>query len=45
MFIDTCTVMNDTLAWDINKNRDATQCLDIAPETLYELPMEEENIA
>ena len=45
VFIDTCTVMNDTLAWDINKNRDATQCLDIAPETLYELPMEEENIA
>ena len=45
MFIDTCTVMNDTLAWDINKNRDATQCLDIDPETLYELPMEEEKIA
>lgn len=45
VFIDTCTVMNDTLAWDINRNRDATQCLDIDPETLYELPMEEENIA
>jgi len=39
IFIDTCTVMNDTLAWDISKNRDNTTCLDIDPDTLYELPM------
>lgn len=29
--VDTCTVMNDTLAWDIKRNRDTTTCLDIAP--------------
>lgn len=45
IFIDTCTVMNDTLAWDIGKNRDNTTCLDIDPDTLYELPMAEEKIA
>ena len=27
VFIDTCTVLNDTLAWDICKNRDNTTCL------------------
>lgn len=45
IFIDTCTVMNDTLAWDIGKNRDSTTCLDIDPDTLYELPMAVEKIA
>lgn len=45
IFMDTCTVMNDTLAWDIGKNRDNTTCLDIDPDTLYELPMEVEKIA
>lgn len=45
IFIDTCTVLNDTLAWDIDKNRDNTTCLDIDPDTLYELPMVVEKIA
>ena len=45
IFIDTCTVMNDTLAWDIGGNRDNTKCLDIDPDTLYELPMAVEKIA
>ena len=45
VFIDTCTVMNDTLAWDICKNRDTTMCLDIDPDTLYELPIAKEKIA
>ena len=45
IFIDACTVMNDTLAWDIGKNRDNTTCLDIDPDTLYELPMAVEKIA
>lgn len=45
IFIDTCTVLNDTLAWDIDKNRDNTTCLDIDPDTLYELPMAVEKIA
>lgn len=45
VFMDTCTVMNDTLAWDINGNRDHTSCLDIDPDTLYALPFENEQIA
>ena len=45
VFMDTCTVMNDTLAWDIGKNRDNTVCLDIDPDTLYELPLVKEKIA
>ncbi len=44
VFINTCTVLNDTLAWDIQGNRDNT-CLDIDPDTLYELPSAEEQIA
>lgn len=37
VFLNTCTVMNHTLAWDLGGNRDAAQSLDIAPDTLYEL--------
>ncbi|MBU5232763.1 DUF2442 domain-containing protein [[Eubacterium] rectale] len=45
VFTDTCTVMNDTLAWDIGGNRDACKCIDIDPDTLYELPYCKEKIA
>ena len=45
VFMDTCTVLIDTLAWDICKNRDNTTCLDIDPDTLYELPNVKEKIA
>ena len=45
IFMNTCTVMNDTLAWDIDRNWDAATCLDIAPDTLYELPNVKEQIA
>lgn len=45
VFKENCTVMNDTLAWDIGGNRDNTKCLDIDPDTLYDLPMEAEKIA
>ena len=45
VFKEACTVMNDTLAWDIEGNRDNTKCLDIDPDTLYDLPMEAEKIA
>ena len=45
IFMETCTVMNDTLAWDICRNRDNTMCLDIDPDTLYELPVVKEKIA
>ena len=44
VFKETCTVMNDTLAWDIKGNRDSTNCLDIDPDTLYELPFVNEQI-
>ena len=36
-FMDRCTILNDTLAWDIGGNRDATKSIDIAPDTLYEM--------
>lgn len=44
IFMNTCTVLNDTLAWDISMNRDNTTCLDIDPDTLYALPFAEEQI-
>ena len=44
VFIDTCTVLNDTLAWDLLQNRDETMCIDIDPYMLYELPYVDENI-
>lgn len=45
VFINTCTVMNETLAWDIAGNRDETKCIDIDVFSLYELPAVEEKIA
>lgn len=44
VFLDTCTVLNDTLSGDINGNRDNTTCLDIDPDMLYELSAVEEKI-
>jgi hypothetical protein len=37
VFKDTCTVLNDTLAWDISGDRNPSECIDIDPFTLYEL--------
>ena len=34
-FIEKCTVMNGTLAWDVGGNFDPYGCIDIAPETIY----------
>lgn len=34
-FINCCTIMNNTLAWDVNRNGDVTTCIDIDPEALY----------
>ena len=45
IFLDRCTVMNDTLAWDISGNWDNTTCLDIDPDTLYALPFIRDAIA
>lgn len=38
IFKETCTVLNDTLAWDLTGNRNVSDCIDIDPFTLYELP-------
>ena len=38
VFKDTCMILNDTLAWDIGGNKDVYNCIDIDPETLYNLP-------
>lgn len=38
IFKDTCTVLNNTLAWDLTGNRDVSNCIDIDPFTLHELP-------
>jgi hypothetical protein len=35
-FKETCTVLNDTLAWDLSGKRDPSDCLDLDPEELYE---------
>ena len=35
IFMEICTVMNHTLAWDISRKFDPTQCIDIDPETIY----------
>ncbi len=37
VFMERCTVMNDTLAWDLSGNMDETNCIDIDPFVLYEL--------
>lgn len=34
-FKETCTVLNDTLAWDISRRYDPSECLDLDPEELY----------
>ena len=42
VFVETCKIMNDTLAWDISGNNDPSACIDIDPETLYALEFSEE---
>jgi hypothetical protein len=35
-FIETCTVINNTLAWTLDKSYSDKTCLDIDPISLYE---------
>lgn len=35
LFKNSCTVLNDTLAWDISGKFDPYNCLDLDPEELY----------
>lgn len=43
--MDRCTVLNDTLAWEISGNWDNAICLDIDSDTLYALSYTNEAIA
>ncbi len=36
IFIDKCTVLNNTLAWDIEGNYNPYKCIDIDPIQIYE---------
>jgi hypothetical protein len=35
-FLEKCTVLNNTLAWDIEGNYDPYTCIDIDPLEIYE---------
>ena len=39
IFADTMTVINGSVAWDLEGSRDATKCIDIDPFVLYEAPV------
>ena len=41
VFINTCTIMNDTLAWNVAGNYNEWECIDICPDTLLETPIVE----
>jgi hypothetical protein len=34
-FLNKCTVMNSTLAWDLEGNFDPYKCIDLDPDQLY----------
>ncbi len=44
VFIDSCKIMNDTLAWDVSGNNNPSDCIDIDPDYLYSLDYAEEII-
>lgn len=44
-FIEHCTILNDTLAWNVAGNRDVCSCIDNDPEMLYALSETEEKTA
>ena len=43
-FMNACTILNGTLAWDVTGTRDCSKCLDIDPEMLYGLENVSEKI-
>ena len=45
VFMNACSIINNTLAWDIDGNHNPTTCIDIAPDTLYALPDSVDRIA
>ena len=42
---NACTILNDTLAWDLGGDRDPSKWIDIDPETLYESQAIEDRFA
>lgn len=40
VFINCCTVLNNTLAWDLSGNYDPYNCIDLDPEVLYQESVE-----
>lgn len=44
IFMETCTILNDTLSWNLAGNRDSSRCIDIDPDVLYHLPEVEEQV-
>lgn len=38
IFKNTLTILNDTVAWDLNGNNDPSDCIDIDPFTIYDQP-------
>ena len=44
-FMNACTILNGTLAWDVTGTRDCSKCLDIDPDMLYGLENVSEKIA
>ena len=45
IFMNTCTILNGTLAWDVAGGRNVYECIDIDPWVLYELPNSKERLA
>ena len=45
VFMERCTILNSTLAWDLTGERDVEKCIDIDPEMLYSLKDVAERIA
>lgn len=41
-FINSCTIMNDTLAWDVSGKMDDSLCIDISPESIEECDIVQE---
>lgn len=39
VFREKLTVLNGTIAWDLQGNRDCTACLDIDPDTIANSPI------
>ena len=37
LFKERCTIMNNTLAWDVSGDGDVSKCIDIDPDYLYSL--------